>query len=176
MNLSDLERDYEKVVSKYLQERDKREWTLKEILSKVFDNRISDRLLEELEVIYERNSANVEPYPATKLVIPKLLETFELGIISNCPYKASAVGYELQKNNLAYHFRAITTSGDVGYRKPDSRIYLTALERVNASPENSLFVYHEEPEGEGARNVGMKTELIEGKNLERLLEVIGEHG
>lgn len=174
LGIAELNKAYREVISQYINKREQKEWALKEILSKVFKEKINNGLLDRLEEIYKLNDADAEPYPATKKVITKLAKTHELDIISNCPH--DSLLYELRKHNLLDYFKTITLSCDVGYRKPDPRIYLQALKEAGAKPEQSLFVYHDEIEGEGARKVGMQTALIEGENLEKLLGVIGEHG
>lgn len=174
MNIAKLEKLYENVIFQYNQEKHKREWSLREILSKVFNGNADEELLDKLESIYKSNSGIAEPYPSTRIVIPKLAEMFELGIISNCPH--DSLKDELRKHSLHNYFKTITLSGEVGYRKPDSRIYLSALEKASAEPENSVYIYHDEIEGKGAEAVGMQSILVENGNLETLLEVIGEHG
>ena len=172
-----LREAYDGVIAQYLEERSQREWTLGEILRKVFSRSngdITDELLTKLEDIYKLNSGILRPYPATKRVVPKLAEYGKLGIISDCPH--DSLVHALRKDDLAGYFTTTTMSWEVGRRKPHPRIYLRALEKSGAEPENALFVYHEQAEGEGARDVGMQTALVEGENLENLLGVIGAYG
>ena len=52
---------------------------------------------------------------------------------------------------------AITSSLDVGVRKPDSKIYCAAMEQLGVSIEQTVFLGHKKSELEGAKAVGMKT-------------------
>ena len=51
-------------------------------------------------------------------------------------------------------------SYEVGVKKPDRRIYLKALQRLKLRPEECVFVSDAISDLEGAREVGLKTILI----------------
>lgn len=65
------------------------------------------------------------------------------------------------RSPLRDRFDAVVFSYQVGVRKPDSRIYRHALERVNARPAETLFVGDGgSDEHRGARAVGLQTVLV----------------
>ena len=77
-------------------------------------------------------------YPGVLDVLPDLRSRFRLGIISDaqtawCLPEMRAVGIEA-------YFDPIIVSGDVGYRKPDPRLFTAALAALQLTAEDVLFV------------------------------------
>jgi putative hydrolase of the HAD superfamily len=65
---------------------------------------------------------------------------------------------ELQTVGLVEYFDPIIVSGDFGYRKPDARLYQTALDRLGVRAEEAIFIGNDRYRDVfGARQVGMKT-------------------
>jgi len=95
--------------------------------------------------------------------VPSLLEDlrarYRTGILTNGP---SDMQWEkLTKLNLADAVDAIVVAGDLGIFKPDPRPFLQLLDRLEASPETSIFVGDSfEHDVVGARRVGMRTVWI----------------
>jgi putative hydrolase of the HAD superfamily len=54
------------------------------------------------------------------------------------------------------HFDAVLYSCNVGLRKPNTSIYLSAAEQLNYSPEEIVYLDDFLPMVEAARKVGMK--------------------
>jgi epoxide hydrolase-like predicted phosphatase len=52
-------------------------------------------------------------------------------------------------------FDKLIISAEVGLAKPDERIYRLALEHMNVTPEESVFIDDLAPNVEGARRIGM---------------------
>ena len=52
---------------------------------------------------------------------------------------------------------AFISSKDVGFQKPDRRIFQSALDQVHLSPEQTCFIGHSPEELDGARAIGMHT-------------------
>jgi phosphoglycolate phosphatase-like HAD superfamily hydrolase len=66
---------------------------------------------------------------------------FELGLITNTETSDEAAIWRcLQKLGTDKHFKTITTSIDVGAKKPDKKIFLTALSKHNAEPKSVIMV------------------------------------
>jgi len=73
-------------------------------------------------------------------VIPCLnqLRDVQLGIISNGDYEQQID--KLKTVGLIDYFTTVVTSGEVGYSKPDKKIFLEACERVSKSPSDCYYV------------------------------------
>ena len=73
-------------------------------------------------------------------VIPCLesLENCRLGIISNGNHDQQLL--KLERMGIEKYFETIITSGLVGAAKPDIKIFQTACERANLSPENCYYI------------------------------------
>jgi putative hydrolase of the HAD superfamily len=65
---------------------------------------------------------------------------------------------ELQSVNLEKFFDPVIVSGDHGFRKPDSRMYRLALDKMELLPEEVIFVGNDMYRDVfGAHAMGMKT-------------------
>jgi putative hydrolase of the HAD superfamily len=97
------------------------------------DDAIRDQLVASI-----RNSGNWDTIrPGTAEQLHEIAERYEIAVISNADGKIEDV---LQKCGIAQCFRTITDSGLVGYEKPHPEIFRQALNRMNAAPEESLYV------------------------------------
>jgi len=63
----------------------------------------------------------------------------------------------LRRLGVAHFFDVVVCSTELGVRKPDARMYLTALDRMGNEPSEALFVGHSKEDLEGAREVGLIT-------------------
>jgi putative hydrolase of the HAD superfamily len=82
---------------------------------------------------------------------------FKTALVSNAD---AADVYHWESAPLSSAFDTAVFSYDVGFLKPDPRIFLLALERLGCSPDRSFFVGdggHEELRG--AKEIGMRTIL-----------------
>jgi putative hydrolase of the HAD superfamily len=96
-----------------------------------------DAVLDQL-VTSIRNSANWDTIrPGTAAQLQEIGERYQTGVISNADGKIEDV---LQRCGIASCFRTITDSGLVGYEKPHPEIFRLALNSMNASPAESLYV------------------------------------
>jgi putative hydrolase of the HAD superfamily len=107
-----------------------------------------------------RNSGNWDAIrPGTAEQLRKIGEWYRIAVISNADGKIEDV---LQRCGIADCFRTITDSGIVGYEKPHPEIFRQALKKMNAEPQESLYV------GDvysvdylGANGAGMKAVLMD---------------
>lgn len=82
----------------------------------------------------------------------------KLGLITNA---SPSVHIVIENLNLTEYFDSIVISSEVGYRKPDSRIYEIASERLNLVPGDCIFVGDgNDQELDGAHKIGMVSVLI----------------
>ncbi len=89
-------------------------------------------------------------------IVEKAKEEHEIGIISNGSSEVQLT--KLKAINLLHHFDVLLFSEEMGYRKPDRRIFLKAANSMGTEPEKCLYV------GDyyfadifGADKVGMRT-------------------
>jgi putative hydrolase of the HAD superfamily len=63
--------------------------------------------------------------------------------------------------NIAKYFDTLTISGEVGWRKPNPRIFKKALQRLNVKASEAILI-GDSPhyDIEGAKNIGMRTILV----------------
>ena len=95
-------------------------------------------------------------YPGVEETIRRLHQKYHLAIISD-GQTAYAVP-ELNAVGLSGYFDPIIISGDFGYRKPDERLFTTALTAMKMKPSEVLFVGNDMfRDVYGAQKLGMKT-------------------
>ena len=77
--------------------------------------------------------------------LPQMLDDFrrsglKLAVVSNTFVPADAMDRHLAMFGLLDFFPVRVYSSDVGYRKPDPRIYRHALDQLGVPPAEALFV------------------------------------
>ncbi len=87
---------------------------------------------------------------------------FKLGIITNTvTSREEHVRSALQKMDIEKHFDMVLTSVDVGHRKPDERIFMTALRALKVKPHDAVMVGNQiSTDIVGGNRIGMKTVLF----------------
>ena len=97
------------------------------------DDAVRDQLVSNI-----RQSANWDVIPpGTREQLQQIGGRYQISVISNADGKIEDV---LARCNIADCFRTITDSGLVGYEKPHPEIFRQALQKMNAAPEESLYV------------------------------------
>lgn len=77
-------------------------------------------------------------FDGTVAMLEALKQEFSLHIITN---GFKEIQYKKLKNcNIIQYFDEIICSEETGYQKPDSEIYLVAMQRASAKPQNALMV------------------------------------
>ena len=92
----------------------------------------------------------------TLAVIPRLSESYKIGIVSNTHYK-NIIPNILSKTELKSYFDIIVLSVETKRRKPCKSIFLNAMDILHMKPEECCFVgdnYNEDIIG--AESVGMQ--------------------
>ena len=94
-------------------------------------------------------------YEDTRPVLEHFRRHYRLGLLTNgAP--------DLQREKIAGagiggHFDQIVISGDLGFGKPDPRIYETTLSRLDATPQEAIIIGNNlHTDVQGAQAVGMK--------------------
>jgi HAD superfamily hydrolase (TIGR01509 family) len=86
-------------------------------------------------------------------VLSDLSARYKLGIVSNFYGNLEAV---CEGAGLAPHLSVTVDSQVLGFQKPDKRIFLAALSKLDASPSDAVFVGDSlRRDMEGARDLGM---------------------
>ncbi len=87
-------------------------------------------------------------------LLPKIKGDYALGVINNGT--AITVPYFKKENNFDEFFSIFINSSEVGLEKPDSRIYLMALNQMKLKPEEAVFIDDTEENILGAEKIGMQ--------------------
>ena len=101
----------------------------------VYDEGLAQALSDTYYV--ERHAA-LELFPEALEVLHALYGTYQLGLITNGP--SDIQKQEIQTLNIGPYFQHIFIEGDMGYGKPDPRIFAMAADRAGAKPAEVLFV------------------------------------
>jgi putative hydrolase of the HAD superfamily len=94
-------------------------------------------------------------FPEVRPVLEQLRPYYRLAVVTDAlsPYAQP----ELRHVGLADFFQPIVISGDVGYRKPDPRLFRKALDALGTPAEETVFVGNDlEQDVLAAKQVGMK--------------------
>lgn len=113
-------------------------------------NNIIEQVLQHRE--------NVLPVPEVREVLQFLRDNnIKIGVITDSAVNISEkMGY-FRKINIDSLIDTVVNSYDLGFMKPEPKIYKTAMEELNVNPSESLFVAHALDELQGARALGMIT-------------------
>jgi FMN phosphatase YigB (HAD superfamily) len=95
-------------------------------------------------------------------VLPTLARMREAGhptvIVSNCSWGTRQT---VERLGLDAACDAVVLSCEVGSHKPEAAIYRTALDALDVTPNEALFVDDQTPYCDGARALGIETRLIQ---------------
>jgi len=106
----------------------------------------------------KKDENNVQFFEGVKETLLTLKdEGYLLGIVTDTANPLHAKLNWFEHGGFGHVWDAITSSLDVGVRKPDPKIYYAALEHLGVTVEQTVFLGHKKSELEGARAVGMKT-------------------
>jgi putative hydrolase of the HAD superfamily len=95
-------------------------------------------------------------YPTVKPGLDELRKSYRLGIVSNAQEAFTLP--ELDLYGLRAYFETIALSSQVGVKKPNSKIFQSALDRLKIEPQQAVFVGNDLfADVLGAGKLGMKT-------------------
>ncbi len=108
-------------------------------------------------------------YPDVKRVLDELRQSYRLAIISDAqPCYALP---EMKAVGLDDYFDPVIISGQYGFRKPDQRLTAKALDSMNLTPSEVIFVGNDMYRDiYGASRLGIKTILVESNQGEKYHE------
>ena len=118
---------------------------------------IDDHLIDRLSVDYiDYLPKHNYLFDGAVEQLEDLHKRFKLHIITNGFQEVQQL--KLQNSKIDHYFKTVTSSESVGVKKPDSKIFLHAMDQAAAVPENSLMIGDNyEADIEGALNVGMRS-------------------
>lgn len=120
---------------------------------------VSDSTIEQLSIDYIDHLPNHNHLLEGTLEILNYLQpNYTLHIITN-GFK-EVQHKKMEKSGILDYFKTITTSEDVGVKKPHHKIFETALKNASAKVENSIMIGDNfEADIIGAKNYGMRSIL-----------------
>jgi len=87
---------------------------------------------------------------------------YKLGVVTNTvTSREEHVRLAMRRINIEKYFDVVVTSVDLGFRKPDERIFFTALRTLGVRPEEAAMVGNRlDTDILGGNRAGMKTILL----------------
>lgn len=83
------------------------------------------------------NSEFIAPYPEAAQVLSKLKRKYRLGVIANQPLNTRK---RMEEWRLAEYFDLMLISAEVGFSKPDARLFREALYKAQISAEKCVMI------------------------------------
>ncbi len=118
------------------------------------------RIETALNIFFEDYIKSFELRPCVRELLKKASTNFKLGLISNFTY-APVIYVGLRRLAINRFLSAVLVSADVGWRKPNKRIFEEALRRLGVRPEETVYVGDSPLEDiQGAKVLGMKTVFV----------------
>ena len=130
------------------------------------------RIKTAVNVFFEDYLNSLKLRPCVKKLLNKVSTEYKLGLISNFTY-APVIYAGIRKLGINHFFNAILVSEEVGWRKPNTKIFKETLRRLGATAKETVYVGDSPLEDiKGAKAVGMKTVFIPSQfySLENLHE------
>ena len=118
------------------------------------------RIKAALNVFFKDFIDTLELRDDAKKLIHQAQKQCKLGLISNFTY-APVIYKSLRQLRLNEAFQAVVVSEEVGWRKPSSQIFQTALNRLQVNPDEAVFIGDSPIEDiKGAKQAGLKTIFV----------------
>ncbi len=124
------------------------------------DVRMEDR--EDALLVLHQAESNIALYPTVNETLPLLrARGYKLGVITNSVSQSADKLRWLQARDLHYtHWHCFVNSAEVGCKKPDLKIFHLALEALQLTGPEVVFVGHHQGELSAAKQCAMTTVLI----------------
>jgi len=119
-----------------------------------------ERIKTAVNIFFEDYVHSLELRPCVKKLLDELSQNYKLGLVSNFTY-APVIYAGLRKLNINSFFNAVLVSEEVGWRKPHTKIFEEALNRLKVKPHKAVYVGDSPQEDiKGAKEVGLKTIFV----------------
>ena len=104
-------------------------------------------------------------YPHVRAVLNELRGRYRLGVVTDG--QSAYARPELDELGLLDYFDTIVVSGDLGFRKPDKRMFDTALDTLDLNPEHAVYIGNDTfRDIHGAQHAGLRTVLYADENAD----------
>jgi HAD superfamily hydrolase (TIGR01509 family) len=106
----------------------------------------------------KKDENNVEFFEGVQQTLISLKERgYLLGIVTDTANPIHAKLNWFERGGFGHIWDSVTSSMELGTRKPDPKIYQAALQQLGLTSDHAVFVGHKTCELDGARAVGMQT-------------------
>lgn len=126
---------------------------------------------KELDELAKKIAYQFEPNTEIWQAIPDLAKRYKLAIINNGA--SLALPYFKKQAPIDKYFPLFLCSGQLGFKKPDAKIYQLALERLNCSANECIFIDDYQENVDGGNAIGIKSMLwTEDSKIQEILNLI----
>lgn len=139
------------------------EQRIQNLCSDLHLNLTSENITEIANKIASVWQRHISLDPEALYVLQTLHHSKKLALISNFDHPPH-VHSVLSKSGLTHLFDSVVISAEVGIKKPDPRIFDSALEQTGMKPEEVVYVGDTEDDTKAARAAGMVSILIQREN------------
>ena len=114
-------------------------------------------------------------YPHARVVLDVLREHYPLAVVTDG--QTAYARAELYKVGLLDYFDPIVVSGDLGFRKPDRRLFQLALDRLGVTAAQAVYVGNDmHRDVHGGREAGMTTVMFDSdQGVKSYLDCVPDH-
>jgi phosphoserine phosphatase len=129
-------------------------WT--DALRPLVKERVAVKLALDLDTAF-RGALRIHcpPYDDAVPMLEELGHSYALAVLTNGPGDVQRI--KLRASGLERYFAVTVASGDIGFGKPDPRVFTTALERLGVSANESIAIGDSfERDVVGARDAGLR--------------------
>ncbi len=127
--------------------------------------------LPENSLLLRELAKNFKPFPDVMELVRKLKKFYKMGIISDT--NQAHVNFLRNKDFFRY-FNATVFSCEVGCRKPEEKIFRLALQRLETTPEETVFIDDRAEFAKAARDLGINgIQFVSAAQLKRDLIELG---
>ncbi len=127
---------------------------------------ITNRQIEAVAADMVYNPDKFEFHPDAMDVIHLLKKTCNLAVAADSWPSLEDV---FQHAGMRHHFSSFVISTQLGLTKPDPRLFQAALDELNVSPHEALYVDDNKSNCDSARSMGMRTVLLHRDGLEYII-------
>lgn len=163
--------DYKKIVNKFVVDLDEGKITQNEFYAAILKEGGFDVSVSELR------KAHLSGYvrkPEVQEFAKKLGERYEIALLSNFGDAFREEWCKVWKLDEIFSNEMIFVSFEIGIAKPDEKIYLYVLEKLDVEAGNVVFIDDNLENVESAKKVGINAILFE--SLEELKKDLGKLG
>jgi len=120
------------------------------------------QLVKDLVKLYSKERRRtLKLFPDVPRVLSSLHGRYHLGLITNGPSEIQRE--EISDLKIEEYFDSVIVSGEVGYAKPDPRIFLLTVDKFNVFPLEVLYVGNSQETDVVAHGAGLRVAWLNRK-------------